>query len=51
MSDWRNTIPMIVNKVRLQLYATNYDDLEKISAHFKVETVEQGTGHNQQRFS
>jgi hypothetical protein len=39
MSDWRNTIPMIVNKVRFQLYASNYDDLEKISALFRVEPV------------
>jgi hypothetical protein len=36
MSDWRNTIPLIVNKIRMQLYATNYDDLEKISTLFRV---------------
>jgi hypothetical protein len=43
MSDWKNTIPMIVNKVRFQLYATKYDDLERISQLFKVEACSTAT--------
>lgn len=39
MSDWRNTIPLIVNKVRLQLFAEKYDDLEKVSHLFKQADV------------
>src|SRR3990167_6481657 len=35
MSDWRNTVPMIVNKTRFQLYATKYDDLEKVKQVFQ----------------
>lgn len=35
MSDWRNTIPLIVNKVRFQLFAEKHDDLEKVSKLFR----------------
>lgn len=31
MSDWRNVVPMIINKIKLQLFAQKQDNLEKVS--------------------
>lgn len=31
MSDWRNIIPMIVNKIKYQLFAKKYDNLDRVT--------------------
>jgi hypothetical protein len=36
MSDWINRLPLIVNKIKYQLYSRKYDDLERLSATLYV---------------
>jgi Ca2+-binding EF-hand superfamily protein len=31
MSDWRNKLPIIVNKIKFQFFSRKYDDLETVS--------------------
>ena len=44
MSDWINRLPLIVNKIKYQLYSRKYDDLERLSAtlyvfFFKIQSL------------
>ena len=36
MSDWRNILPMIVNKIRYQLFAKKMGNLERVRQIMQV---------------